>query len=63
MKILSIKGIDINTCTLDTFISVKQTILLEMEMATHSSILAKRTNGQRSLVGYSPRICKESDMT
>ena len=28
--------------------------LLEREMATHSSILAWKTHGQRSLVGYSP---------
>ena len=27
---------------------------LEQEMATHSSILAWETHGQRSLVGYSP---------
>ena len=28
--------------------------LLEKEMATHSSILAWRIHGQRSLAGYSP---------
>ena len=27
---------------------------LEKEMATHSSILAGKSHGQRSLVGYSP---------
>ena len=27
---------------------------LEKEMATHSSILAGKPHGQRSLVGYSP---------
>ena len=32
-------------------------------MATHSSILAWRIHGQRSLVGYSPWGRKESDMT
>ena len=33
-------------------------------MATHSSILAWReSHGWRSLVGYSPRSCKESDTT
>ena len=37
--------------------------LLEKEMATHSSILAWRIHGQRSLAGYSPRDRKESDMT
>ena len=32
-------------------------------MATHSSILAWRSHGQRSLAGYSPWGHKESDMT
>ena len=36
---------------------------LEKEMATHSSILAGKSRGQRSLVGYSPWGCKESDTT
>ena len=39
---------------------------LEKGTATHSSILAWRipwTHGQKSLVGYSPCGCKESDMT
>ena len=36
---------------------------LEKEMATHSSILAWKFHGQRSLVGYSPRGHKESDTT
>ena len=36
---------------------------LEKEMATHSSILAWKFHGQRSLVGYSPRGHKELDMT
>jgi len=36
---------------------------LEKEMATHSSILLGKFHGQRSLVGYSPWGCKESDMT
>ena len=36
---------------------------LEKEMTTHSSILAWRTPGRRSLVGYSPRGRKESDTT
>ena len=31
---------------------------LEKEMATHSSILAWETHGQRSLMGYSPRYHK-----
>ena len=36
---------------------------LEEEMATHSSVLAWRIRGQRSLAGYSPRGRKESDTT
>ena len=34
---------------------------LEQEMTTHSSILARKIHGQRSLVGCSPWCCKESD--
>ena len=36
---------------------------LEEGMATHSSILAGESHGQRSLVGYSPLGCKESNTT
>ena len=36
---------------------------LEKEMAIHSSILAGKLHGQRSLAGYSPRGGKESDTT
>ena len=36
---------------------------LEKDMATHSSILAWKSHGQRSLVGYSPWGRKESDTT
>ena len=36
---------------------------LEKGMATHSSILAGESHGQRSWVGYSPWGRKESDMT
>ena len=36
---------------------------LEKEMATHSSTLAGKSHGQKSLVGYSPWGHKESDMT
>ena len=36
---------------------------MEKEMATHSSILAWKSHGQRSLVGYTPRCSKESDTT
>ena len=37
--------------------------LLEKEMATHSSILAWKIPGWRSMVGYSPWGRKESDVT
>ena len=37
--------------------------LLEKEMATHSSILAGKSHGRRSLVGYSPWDHKELDTT
>ena len=36
---------------------------LEEGVATHSSVLAGESHGQRGLVGYSPRGRKESDMT
>ena len=36
---------------------------LEEGIGTHSSILAGESHGERSLVGYSPWGCKESDMT
>ena len=36
---------------------------LEKEMATHSSTVARKIHGQRSLVGYSPWGLKESDTT
>ena len=32
-------------------------------MTTHSNILPREFHGQRSLVGYSLRSCKESDST
>ena len=32
-------------------------------MATHFNILAEKSHGQRSLMGYSSKGCKESDMT
>ena len=36
---------------------------LEEEMATHPTFLPGKSHGQRSLVGYSPKGCKESDTT
>ena len=35
----------------------------EEEMAMRSSVLTWKSHGQRSLMGYSPWGCKESDMT
>ena len=35
---------------------------LEKEIVTHSSIVAWEIHGQRSLVGYSNGVAKESDM-
>ena len=32
-------------------------------MATHCSVLAGKSHGQRSVMGYSPRGCRESDVT
>ena len=43
--------------------SLGQEDTLEEEMATHSSIPPGEFRGQRSLAGYSPRGCKESDTT
>ena len=36
---------------------------LQKEMATHSSILAWKSHGQKKLAGSSPRGCKELDTT
>ena len=43
--------------------SLGQEDLLEEEMATHSSTLAGKSHGQRSLVDYSPWGHKELDTT
>ena len=43
--------------------SLGQKDILEKEMATHSNILVGKSHGQRSLEGYSPKGCKESDTT
>ena len=45
------------------FPSLGQEDPLEKGMATHSSILAWESHGQRSLAGYSPWGHKESDTT
>ena len=43
--------------------SLRREVPLEKGMAIHSSILAWRIHGQRSLAGYSPWGHKELDMT
>ena len=43
--------------------SLSQEDPLEKEMAIHSSILAWKIHGQRSLVGYSPQGLKVSGTT
>ena len=43
-------------------LSLGQEDPLEKEMATHSSALAGKSHGQRSLIGYSPWGRRESDM-
>jgi len=43
--------------------SLGQEDLLEQAMVTHSSTLAGKSHGRRSVVGYSPWGCKESDTT
>ena len=43
--------------------SLGQEDLLEKELATHSSIFAWKFHRERSLAGYGPWGCKESDMT
>ena len=37
--------------------------LLEEEMETHSSILAWKSHGQKSLADYSPQVHKELNVT
>ena len=44
-------------------LSLSQEVPLEKKMGTRSSILAGKSHGQRSLVGYSPCGHKESDST
>ena len=44
-------------------ILIQSNLLLEKEMATHSSFLPEKSHGQRSLVGYSQGGCKVLDTT
>ena len=45
------------------FRSLGQEEPLEEGMATHSVFLPGESHGQRSLAGYGPQGCKESDTT
>ena len=50
--------------TQETWVSsLGQEYPMEKEMATHSSILAGKSHGQRSLVGYRPWGHTDVDMT
>ena len=44
-------------------LSLDQEDPMEKEMATCSNILPGKFHGQRSLLDYSPWVCRESDMT
>ena len=51
-------------CNAETWVkSLGREDPLEKEMATHPVFLPGESHGGRSLVGYSPWGCKESDMT
>ena len=53
-----------STCNArDQIRSLGQEDPLEKGMATHFSIVAGESHGQRSLTGYGPEDHKESDMT
>ena len=43
--------------------SLGQEDLLEKEMATHTSLLARESHGQRSLASYGPQGCKDLNTT
>ena len=43
------------------FLYLSQNVFLEKEMATSSGILPGKSQERRSLIGYSPCGCKESD--
>ena len=50
-------------CVLKQMLPLGREDPLEKEMATHSVPLPGKSHGWRSLVGYSPWGCKESDTT
>ena len=50
-------------CHTNWFQTILKRYKSQKEMATHYSILAGKSHGQKRLVGYSPRSCRESDTT
>ena len=64
-RILKSRDITVSTKVCLVKAMVFQVVMYEWEkaMATHSSILAWKSHGRRSLVGWSPRGCEESDTT
>ena len=67
MEILGFPGVSVvknlSANIRDTIQSMGQEDPLEKEMSTHSVFLPGEFHEQKSLVGYSPWACKESDMT
>ena len=67
MEILGFPGVSVvknlSANIRDMIQSMGQEDPLEKEMSTHSVFLPGEFHEQKSLVGYSPWACKESDMT
>jgi len=59
--LLVVKNLPVNAGDIDRGLIPGLEEPLEKGMATHSSILAGESHGQRSLSGYSPRGRKELD--
>ena len=59
--LLVVKNLPVNAGDIDAGSIPGSEEPLEKGMATHSSILAGESHGQRSLSGYSPGGCKELD--
>ena len=59
--LLVVKNLPVNAGDIDRGLIPGSEEPLEKGMATHSSILAGESHGQRSLSGYSPRGRKELD--
>ena len=64
LTLIKVKGVKNLPAIQRTWVhSLGQKDPLEKGMATHSTVLAWRIHGQRSLVGYNPWGHKDSDMT